>query len=425
MTNITCIGAGYVGGPTMAAIAQHCPEHTVTVVDLNPDRIDRWNSDDLPIYEPGLLEVVQAARGHNLFFSTDIPKAIAEADILFVSVNTPTKTFGEGAGRAADLQFWEKTARDILQHARRPEVVVVEKSTLPVRTAEAMARILQQGPSETRFEVVSNPEFLAEVMEIMVPLEDWQLAWFDLPDSRVSAGIEESEEGEGDRGGRGGGHARGAGATVAARFAGRNCQWEGFVARVEGQIDTISRMVNVVIEVPGRTPGNPGNPGNHGNHGNPDTADGVMLMPGMFVEVGIRGTMLRDVFEIPRHTLRLDGNVWVAEGDTLHFQDVDVIRSDGDRVYVRGLAVDQLLITTALDVVTNGMKIRAVHEETDVNTAHAVSAGARIPAATDPTEDPGNGDNNEGEATEKAIGPVGPEGPEGPEGAIGWESTGS
>lgn len=162
MTNITCIGAGYVGGPTMAAIAQHCPEHTVTVVDLNPDRIDRWNSDDLPIHEPGLLEVVQAARGHNLFFSTDIPKAIAEADILFVSVNTPTKTFGEGAGRAADLQFWEKTARDILQHARRPEVIVVEKSTLPVRTAEAMARILQQGPSETRFEVVSNPEFLAE-----------------------------------------------------------------------------------------------------------------------------------------------------------------------------------------------------------------------------------------------------------------------
>jgi len=162
MTNITCIGAGYVGGPTMAAIARHCPEHTVTVVDLNQNRINRWNTDELPIYEPGLLEVVQEARGRNLFFSTDIPQAIAEADILFVSVNTPTKTFGEGAGRAADLQFWEKTARDILQHARRPEVVVVEKSTLPVRTAEAMARILQQGQSETRFEVVSNPEFLAE-----------------------------------------------------------------------------------------------------------------------------------------------------------------------------------------------------------------------------------------------------------------------
>ena len=162
VTNITCIGAGYVGGPTMAAIARHCPEHTITVVDLNPERIDRWNTDELPIYEPGLLEVVQEARGRNLFFSTDIPGAIAKADLLFVSVNTPTKSFGEGAGRAADLQFWEKTARDILQHARRPEVVVVEKSTLPVRTAEAMARILQQGQSAIRFEVVSNPEFLAE-----------------------------------------------------------------------------------------------------------------------------------------------------------------------------------------------------------------------------------------------------------------------
>ncbi len=162
MANITCIGAGYVGGPTMAAIAKHCPEHQVTVVDLNQARIDRWNTDDLPIYEPGLLEVVQEARGRNLFFSTDIPQAIAEADILFVSVNTPTKEFGEGAGKAADLQYWEKTARDILKHARRPEVVVVEKSTLPVRTAEAMAQILKSGSSTTRFDVVSNPEFLAE-----------------------------------------------------------------------------------------------------------------------------------------------------------------------------------------------------------------------------------------------------------------------
>jgi UDPglucose 6-dehydrogenase len=162
MANITCIGAGYVGGPTMAAIAKHCPEHQVTVVDINSERIARWDSDDLPIYEPGLLEVVQEARGRNLFFSTDIPQAIAEADILFVSVNTPTKMFGEGAGKAADLQYWEKTARDILQYARKPEVVVVEKSTLPVRTAEAMARILDSGSSSTRFDVVSNPEFLAE-----------------------------------------------------------------------------------------------------------------------------------------------------------------------------------------------------------------------------------------------------------------------
>ncbi len=162
MSNILCIGAGYVGGPTMAMIAKNCPEHTVTVVDINQERIERWNSNDLPIFEPGLLEVVQQTRGKNLFFHTDIAGAIAEADIIFVSVNTPTKKFGEGAGKAADLQYWEKTSRDILQNSRKPVVIVVEKSTLPVRTAEAMARIFESGNSSTRFSVVSNPEFLAE-----------------------------------------------------------------------------------------------------------------------------------------------------------------------------------------------------------------------------------------------------------------------
>ncbi len=185
MSNILCIGAGYVGGPTMAMIAKNCPEHSVNVVDINQERIECWNSNDLPIFEPGLLEVVQQTRGKNLFFHTDIAGAIAEADIIFVSVNTPTKKFGEGAGKAADLQYWEKTSRDILQNSRKPEVIVVEKSTLPVRTAEAMARILESGNSSTRFSVVSNPEFLAEGTAIQ-----------DLanPD-RVLIGGEENENG--------------------------------------------------------------------------------------------------------------------------------------------------------------------------------------------------------------------------------------
>ncbi len=169
----------------MAMIAKNCPEYTVTVVDINQERIERWNSNDLPIFEPGLLEVVQQTRGKNLFFRTDIAGAIAEADIIFVSVNTPTKKFGEGAGKAADLQYWEKTSRDILQNSRKPVVIVVEKSTLPVRTAEAMARIFESGNSSTRFSVVSNPEFLAEGTAIQ-----------DLanPD-RVLIGGEENENG--------------------------------------------------------------------------------------------------------------------------------------------------------------------------------------------------------------------------------------
>lgn len=159
--NILCIGAGYVGGPTMAVIAEKCPEHRVTVVDINEARIAAWQSDRLPIYEPGLDEVVRSVRGKNLFFSTEVDRHIAESDIIFVSVNTPTKTFGQGAGKAADLQYWEKTARQILENSRTPKIVV-EKSTLPVRTAEAMERILNSNGHSSRFDVVSNPEFLAE-----------------------------------------------------------------------------------------------------------------------------------------------------------------------------------------------------------------------------------------------------------------------
>jgi UDPglucose 6-dehydrogenase len=161
MKNILCIGAGYVGGPTMAMIARKCPEYRVVVVDIDAERIRAWQSDRLPIYEPGLQELVKATLNKNLFFSTDIGKAIEEADIIFVSVNTPTKTFGQGAGRAADLQYWEKTAREIKTHAKTDKIVV-EKSTLPVRTAEAMERILHSGNPSVHFEVLSNPEFLAE-----------------------------------------------------------------------------------------------------------------------------------------------------------------------------------------------------------------------------------------------------------------------
>ncbi|MDR0931713.1 MAG: UDP-glucose 6-dehydrogenase [Victivallales bacterium] len=161
MKNILCIGAGYVGGPTMAVIADRCADCKVTVVDINADRIAAWNSDELPIYEPGLDEVVKRCRNVNLFYSTDISKAIREADIIFVSVNTPTKTFGAGAGRAANLQFLEKTARSIVEYAENDKIVV-EKSTLPVRTAQAMSRILHSNTKNLKFQIISNPEFLAE-----------------------------------------------------------------------------------------------------------------------------------------------------------------------------------------------------------------------------------------------------------------------
>ena len=159
--HILCIGAGYVGGPTMAVVAQKCPQYKVTVVDINPARIAEWNSDTAPIYEPGLDEIVQETRGRNLFFSTDIEKGIKENGIIFVSVNTPTKEFGVGAGQAADLQYWEKTARQILEFSETDKIIV-EKSTLPVKTAEAMKRILYSAGDGIRFEVLSNPEFLAE-----------------------------------------------------------------------------------------------------------------------------------------------------------------------------------------------------------------------------------------------------------------------
>ena len=158
---ILCIGAGYVGGPTMAVIADKCPDYKVIVADINEKRINAWNSSKLPIFEPGLEEVVLRARGRNLFFTTDLANSIRESKIVFVSVNTPTKTFGAGAGKAADLQFWEKTARLIVEHSADGKIVV-EKSTLPVRTAEAMHRILQANDKGLDFEVVSNPEFMAE-----------------------------------------------------------------------------------------------------------------------------------------------------------------------------------------------------------------------------------------------------------------------
>jgi UDPglucose 6-dehydrogenase len=158
---ILCIGAGYVGGPTMAMIAFKCPRCRVTVVDINPERIAAWNSDDLPIYEPGLDRLVAATRGRNLFFSTDIEAGIRENEIIFVSVNTPTKTFGLGAGMAADLQHWEKTARQILEFSESSKIVI-EKSTLPVKTALAMERILNCRENGIRFDVLSNPEFMAE-----------------------------------------------------------------------------------------------------------------------------------------------------------------------------------------------------------------------------------------------------------------------
>ena len=160
-TKILCIGAGYVGGPTMAVIAEKCPDIRVCVVDINKTRIDAWNSDNLPIYEPGLDEVVKTARGRNLFFSTEIDKEIDGADIIFVSVNTPTKQYGIGAGKASDLQYWEKTARSIAS-ASNANKIIVEKSTLPVRTAEAMERVLNSNEKGLHFEVLSNPEFLAE-----------------------------------------------------------------------------------------------------------------------------------------------------------------------------------------------------------------------------------------------------------------------
>ena len=182
---ICCIGAGYVGGPTMAVIAQKAPDIQVTVVDMSEARIAAWNSPTLPIYEPGLDAVVQAARGRNLFFSTDVKRGIAEADIIFVAVNTPTKTYGVGAGRAADLRYIESVARTIAEVATTPKIIV-EKSTIPVKTAETIQQILAANAHGVKFQVLSNPEFLAEgtaVVDLFNP-------------DRVLIGGERTPEGE-------------------------------------------------------------------------------------------------------------------------------------------------------------------------------------------------------------------------------------
>jgi UDPglucose 6-dehydrogenase len=164
ITNICCIGAGYVGGPTMAVIAQKCPNIKVTVVDTNENRINAWNSkneEELPIYEPGLAAVVKEAIGRNLFFSTNVEQAIDEAEMIFISVNTPTKTYGAGKGMAADLKYIELCARQIAKVAKTDKIVV-EKSTLPVRTASAIKEILTNTGNGVRYQILSNPEFLAE-----------------------------------------------------------------------------------------------------------------------------------------------------------------------------------------------------------------------------------------------------------------------
>tara|TARA_R110002049_G_C9177314_1_gene562968 strand:+ start:4260 stop:5639 length:1380 start_codon:yes stop_codon:yes gene_type:complete len=164
ITKICCIGAGYVGGPTMAVIAKKNPNIQVTIVDINAERIAAWNESDLsklPIYEPGLTEIVRETRDKNLFFSTEIDKAIDESEMIFISVNTPTKTYGKGKGMAADLKYIELCARNIAEVAKTDKIVV-EKSTLPVRTAEAIKSILHNTGSNINFHILSNPEFLAE-----------------------------------------------------------------------------------------------------------------------------------------------------------------------------------------------------------------------------------------------------------------------
>ena len=158
---ICCIGAGYVGGPTMAMIASKCPNIQVNIVDINQERIDAWNSEKLPIYEPGLQKLVEGQRGKNLFFTTEVDDKIAEADIVFISVNTPTKTFGMGAGSAADLRFIESCARKIAE-VSKTDKIIVEKSTIPVRTAESVKDILNASAKGVKFQILSNPEFLAE-----------------------------------------------------------------------------------------------------------------------------------------------------------------------------------------------------------------------------------------------------------------------
>ena len=163
VNNICCIGAGYVGGPTMAVIALNCPKINVTVVDSNPNKIRAWNGDleKLPVFEPGLKEIIKKVRNKNLFFSADIDKNIDLSEMIFMAVNTPTKESGEGSGMAADLKYVEACARNIAKVAKSDKIVV-EKSTLPVRTAEKIKEILDSEGNDVNFEILSNPEFLAE-----------------------------------------------------------------------------------------------------------------------------------------------------------------------------------------------------------------------------------------------------------------------
>src|SRR5690606_24911648 len=162
--SICCIGAGYVGGPTMAVLALKNPEIKITVIDVNQERINAWNDtnlDLLPVYEPGLAEIIAKTRNVNLFFSTDVDQAIDDAEMIFISVNTPTKTYGAGKGMAADLKYIELCARQIARVATSPKIVV-EKSTLPVRTASTIKTILKNSENNVAFEILSNAEFLAE-----------------------------------------------------------------------------------------------------------------------------------------------------------------------------------------------------------------------------------------------------------------------
>ena len=162
--NICCIGAGYVGGPTMSIIAQKNPGIKVNVVDMNANKIEAWNSENLdylPVYEPGLSKVVKEARGRNLFFSTDVNKHIEQAEMIFISVNTPTKISGEGKGYAADLKYVEACAKQIAE-VSKSDKIIVEKSTVPVRTSEKIKEILKSNNNNINFQILSNPEFLAE-----------------------------------------------------------------------------------------------------------------------------------------------------------------------------------------------------------------------------------------------------------------------
>ena len=161
--NVTCIGAGYVGGPSMAVFAENCPDIKFTIVDKNSEKIKAWNGDinNLPIYEPGLKEIIEKTRDKNLFFSTDIDEAILNAEIIFIAVNTPTLTEGPGAGFGADLRYIISCAEKIAKVAKSDKIII-EKSTVPIKTAEKLNEVLSKNNSKINFEILSNPEFLAE-----------------------------------------------------------------------------------------------------------------------------------------------------------------------------------------------------------------------------------------------------------------------